>query len=214
MIGTVEKEFEMVKKGKAARLSAVEIPQKIPRKIDVKTLNMFEWNKCRECGFLGEDGEDGREEGAGKKKTVFVNNVGKKEKCRMQFHMTDAKRMLASVSKMLESGNDVHFSDKGSYVENTETGKKVALKKEGNVFIMEVWFLVDGKRKRGKIVVDSGAAENVMPKSWLAEVTTLKKQEGVRFIAANGQEIGNYGRKKIDFEPIGDEEEQPFRGQA
>ena len=51
-------------------------------------------------------------------------------------------------------------------------------------------------------------SENVMPKTWLKGVATLIRQEGVRFTAANGEEIGNYGRKKIDFEPIEEEDDE------
>ena len=51
-------------------------------------------------------------------------------------------------------------------------------------------------------MVDSGAAENVMPKSWLPEAEVLEKQKGIKFVPANGVERGNYGRRVVEFEPI------------
>ena len=66
---------------------------------------------------------------------------------------------------------------------------------------MEVTFLVDQEEVIGEIVVDSGAAESVMPKHLLPGVKTLAKKEGVKFAAANGGELGNYGRKLVQFRP-------------
>ena len=118
--------------------------------------------------------------------------------------------MLASVAKM------VHFSKKGSYVDNPVTGQKIPLKKEGNVYVMEV--LIQGgnnMKKKGNMVVDSGAAESVMLWNWLEDIPTLPKAEGVRFVAANGEDIGNYGRKVIEFEAANwNGDEQVFRRQA
>ena len=147
--------------------------------------------------------------------------VGREEseaepRCRMQFHLTDAKRMLASVAKMVEAGNEVHFSKNGSYVGNPITGQRIPLKKEGNVYIMEVLIHgADSEKRRGKLVVDSGAAESVMPWDWLQDLPTLPRAEGVRFVAANGGEIGNYGRKVIEFEAAkANVKEQVFKRQS
>ena len=71
-------------------------------------------------------------------------------------------------------------------------------------------------QKEGEIVMDSGAAENVMPKSWLPEAEEIERQRGIKFIAANGIEMGNNGRKVVEFEPVHceeDEEAQVFRRQ-
>ena len=49
--------------------------------------------------------------------------------------------------------------------------------------------------------MDSGAAECVMPRDFLTDVEALSAKPGVRFAAANGGEMGNYGRKLISFAP-------------
>ena len=66
---------------------------------------------------------------------------------------------------------------------------------------MDVWFINGAERVAGTIVVDSGAAECVMPRHMLAKTPTLARKEGVRFAAANGGEMGNYGRNIVEFIP-------------
>ena len=63
-----------------------------------------------------------------------------------------------------------------------------------------------GLRKMGKceITVDSGAEESVWPAGWLNEEPT--KTIGVEkkmFIAANGQEMGHYGRREVKLQRVG-----------
>ena len=123
----------------------------------------------------------------------------------MFFHLTDAKRMLASVDKIASAGNEVKFgpAPTDNYVKNLKTGKTIPLKKKNGVYVMEVYFL-DGDRKiLGEIIVDSGAAECVMPKDMLPNLEKLSAKVGIRFAAANGGEMGNYGRKLINFLPRG-----------
>ena len=56
----------------------------------------------------------------------------------------------------------------------------------------------------GKITIDSGAADSVLPRDMLAsEFPLLPKQEGIRFVAANGNVIGNYGRRNLAFKTQG-----------
>ena len=66
---------------------------------------------------------------------------------------------------------------------------------------MEVDFIIGDKKISGEIIVDSGAAECVMPRDFLPSVETLSAKPGVRFAAANGGEMGNFGRKLISFVP-------------
>ena len=123
--------------------------------------------------------------------------------CAMHFHMTDAKRMLASVAKITEAGNLVKFGDgeQENYIQCKKTGKKVIMKKEGNLYVINAMVKAGNLMRRCKVIVDSGAAENVMPQWWFPEVQVLQRKPGVRFFAANGEEIGNYGRKIIQFVP-------------
>ena len=134
-----------------------------------------------------------------------VNEVIKSEStCAMEFHMTDAKRFLASAEKVLQAGNEIRMSNKpdGSYVRNVTTGKRIPLVRRNGVFVMQVYFLVGEKRIRGNIVLDSGASECVMPGWIFSEIEALSPKKGVSFVGANGDDLGNYGRKVLQFEPV------------
>ena len=58
----------------------------------------------------------------------------------MSFHVTDSKKALASVAKMVEQGNSVHFTPSGSYIEGPH-GEKIPLKVEGGLYVMDVNYL-------------------------------------------------------------------------
>ena len=68
---------------------------------------------------------------------------------------------------------------------------------------MEVYFIDGDLRMSGEIIIDSGAAECVMPRDMLPNLEQLEAKAGVRFAAANGGSMGNYGRKQINFIPRG-----------
>ena len=56
-----------------------------------------------------------------------------------------------------------------------------------------------------------------MPKGMLTGIATREKEPGTRFVAADGGELGNYGRKDVQFMPLAFWEEEfgaPFQGQA
>ena len=110
--------------------------------------------------------------------------------------------MLASVSRIPESGNRVHFGgdEKECFIENVKSGRKIPLRQEGNVYVIYAIVDVAGTNKRVKVVVDSGAAENVMPHSWFPDIATAPAKTGVQFVAADGNPLGNYGRKLITFQ--------------
>ena len=55
--------------------------------------------------------------------------------------------------------------------------------------------------ERGEIIIDSGAAGNVMPKDWLMGVEAQEDRDQARFVGANGKPLGNYGVKKVMFKP-------------
>ena len=131
-------------------------------------------------------------------------NAAEVKKCGMMFHLTDAKRMLASVDKIVAAGHRVKFAKKASecFIENVATGDKIFMQRENGVYVIKVWVQTGEKRKRATIVVDSGASECVMPKDWLEELPKLKPTAGIRFTCAKGKDLGNYGRKLIEFLPV------------
>ena len=55
---------------------------------------------------------------------------------------------------------------------------------------------------KGKITIDSGAAESVMPKYMLVNEPVVEgeaKRSGVKYVAANGARMENQGEKKVRF---------------
>ena len=59
---------------------------------------------------------------------------------------------------------------------------------------------------KGKVTIDSGVAESVMPKGMLDREPLVEgeaKRMGVKYVAMNGDKIENYGEKKIRFKKEG-----------
>jgi hypothetical protein len=136
--------------------------------------------------------------------------------CQMTFHVTDATKILASVNKMTEAGNNVSFNKRRSFIESPD-GKKAYLRKRGGVYVLDVIFFNGDDAVKGEVIIDSGAADNVMPKGILTGVAMREKERGTKFVAADGGELGNYGRKDVQFCPVDFWEAEfgaPFQGRA
>ena len=81
---------------------------------------------------------------------AVINNYGRRSVAfkargqslvnRMQFHVTDSKKTLASVSKIVEQGNSVHFTPTSSYIEGPK-GERVTLSLEGGVYVIDAKFM-------------------------------------------------------------------------
>ena len=59
---------------------------------------------------------------------------------------------------------------------------------------------------KGKVTIDSGAAESVMPRDMLEGERLVEgeaKKAGVRYVAANGMKMDNYGEKRVRFKKEG-----------
>ena len=59
---------------------------------------------------------------------------------------------------------------------------------------------------RGKVTIDSGAAESVMPRDMLQRETLVEgapKKSCVKYVAANGAKMDNYGEKRVRFKKEG-----------
>ena len=59
---------------------------------------------------------------------------------------------------------------------------------------------------RGKVTIDSGAAESVMPRDMLQHETLVEgapKKSGVKYVAANGAKMDNNGEKRVRFKEEG-----------
>ena len=66
----------------------------------------------------------------------FRKHGGKK--CALKFLDADVKKPLAAVSAMVDAGNTVVFSKKGSYIEENSTGERIKLVRKGNTYVMRL----------------------------------------------------------------------------
>jgi hypothetical protein len=207
MVGNVETKYEHQERDgeewqEMRRKKKLDWKDMQPMRVKVPQ-NMLEENRF----WTGEDDADNCKLWLANE--IFIGSVDgvNKDVCAMNFHLTRSKRILASVAKITEAGNDVKFG-KGpgnSYIQSVKTGRKIPLKLESNVYVMNVMVWDGEVKKKCKVVVGSGAAENVMPREWFQNIETAPRKKGVRFVAANGEELGNYGQKQVQFETMEDE---------
>ena len=79
--------------------------------------------------------------------------------CQMTLHVTGANKVLASVNKMTEAGNQVNFNRRRSYIESPD-GKRPYLRKRGGVYVLDVIFFDGEYMTQGEVIIGSGAADN------------------------------------------------------
>ena len=89
-------------------------------------------------GFVAANGS--RMENYGGTQVVFEKNGKVKA---MNFDVTDCKKPLASVAKIVDKGNKVVFDEEESYILNKKTGEKIILERERGTFVMVVEFEVE-----------------------------------------------------------------------
>ena len=65
----------------------------------------------------------------------------------MRFLDADVKRPLGAVSAIVDEGNDVIFSAKGSYIENCETKERIPMIRKNGVFVIQLEALHGEKKK-------------------------------------------------------------------
>ena len=123
--------------------------------------------------------------------------------CGIVFHATTARKMLVSVDRLAAAGNLVRFGPGAddNYIMNVKTSRKIWMRKNGGVYEVAVMFKVDEEWKEGIITIDSGAEECVMPKDWYKDVEMSEKKDGIKFMGADGSDLGNFGRKLMEFVP-------------
>ena len=120
------------------------------------------WIKWKGCGCEGECNEDHEKE-------IQIIEVDKNRQGRilpMKFQVAEVKKPLMAVKRIVEFGNHVSFgpSEEDNYIWNKKTGDKVMLKGNGKgSCLMHVDF---PSGENTKIIIDSGAEENVCPKWW------------------------------------------------
>ena len=78
-------------------------------------------------------------ENYGRRNVAFKTEGRKGVNC-MTFRVTDVKKPLASVSKIVEKGSSVHFTPEGSYIKGP-SGERIDLKLQGGVYVMDVQYV-------------------------------------------------------------------------
>ena len=136
-----------------------------------------------------------------------VGSNGGSSICGIMFHLTKARKMLASVDKLIEAGNEVCLGEE-SFIRNVQSKQVMPLVRKNGVFVMEVSIRDGDEWKSGEIIVDSGAAECVMPVDWLLGVEVAPKKPNLRFTGADGSDLGNFGRKLVEFVPCEKQQQQ------
>ena len=118
---------------------------------------------------------------------------------------------------MTQHGNRVIFDEDRSFIQSKKTGLEMDMISEHGVYKLDVIFMNGEKAERGRIVIDSGAADNVMPSDELSEVPLQPREQGINFTSANGKPMANHGRNDVQFIPYDFWEAEygyPFQGQA
>jgi len=131
-INNVDKSAKVRRKGKVTVDSGAED--------SVWPATHVDWDKVVETeesrngiGFVAANGS--RMVNYGGTKVEFVKEG--KRKC-MNFQVTDCKKPLASVSKIVDKGNRVVFDSEGSFIENKLTGEIMKLERERGTYVMVV----------------------------------------------------------------------------
>ena len=115
---------------------------------------------------------------------------------------TPSKMQISNVDEQDVSGFDigcVFLSKKLDKFKKLEVKNSFEALEENEKEICSV----DDERKRGRITVDSGAAESVWPQDLLPEFETKPShgsKNGITYVAANGSRMPNMGEKKVTFE--------------
>ena len=150
--------------------------------------------------------------------TKEINVVEKKpkleeKKCAILFHVTRAKKMLISVERLAAAGNEVKFGPKSedNVICNKTTGRTIQMEKRGGVYIVKVMIKVGHTWHEEEMTVDSGAEECVMPRDWYKEIELWEAKAGIKFMGADGSDMGNFGRRLIEFIPMAEFEGFPRR---
>ena len=76
---------------------------------------------------------------------------------------------MMSVSKMTKAGNDVRFTDSQPHIHNVKTGERTKLRKEGNIFVVDLWV---------KLPAPPGIGSHTMQRGRLSRCPGRSKGDG------------------------------------
>ena len=121
--------------------------------------------------------------------------------CKMTFHVTSARKVLASVTKLNESGTIVHLEKGNNYLESP-LGQRAHLQRKNGLYVLDVVYICGETTEKGEVIIDSGAADHVMPKDMLESIEMKPKSPTTSFVTAGGKPLDYYGRKEITSVPV------------
>ena len=130
---------------------------------------------------------ENRGEGKGEKEKIFG----------IEFQVAAVKKPLIAVKRIVEKGNRVLFGpkDEDNYILNQVTGDRINMKPNGRgSYLLDVNLVGGGNTK---IVVDSGAEENVCPYEWAEHFGLGPADRWLRFRDASGNWIEHFGKRVV-----------------
>ena len=57
----------------------------------------------------------------------------------MHFQVADVHKPLLSLSRAADMGFTSHLGPEGGYIEDTQTGERMAVQRRGNLYILQMW---------------------------------------------------------------------------
>jgi hypothetical protein len=120
-------------------------------------------------------------------------------KSAMLFNVASVSRPLASSAKVAEAGNLIVLAANGGFIENLQTKKRIAVRKERGTLVMNAEY---ANGELGVITLDSGAGPSAWPEKLQREVAVAPNKEGLKKWAANLTSIANLGTKLNKFRGI------------
>lgn len=104
--------------------------------------------------YRGPDGS--RIPNLGQQAVEFLTEEG--HKCGLTMQVADVERPLIAVSHLSEAGNDVSLNKRGGWVTNLKSGKKIAIQRKGNLYVLRMWV------KKRKETAEGQASASVFPR--------------------------------------------------
>ena len=75
----------------------------------------------------------------GQRTVKFSTDDGRRR--RMTFQVSAVHKILASVAGICDNGNTVVFTSQGGIIKNIKTGRETRFRRQGSVYVMDIWVL-------------------------------------------------------------------------
>ena len=126
--------------------------------------------------------------------------VENQKEMEMKFQVCDVKKALGAVWRICDAGNVVQFGPRSEdcFIKNLKSGEKVAMRREGRSYVVDLVFDGGGK---SKFTVDSAAEESACPWEWGKEFSCKQVRAGeqMKLINASGGKIEHWGSRRVKF---------------